>query len=68
MVQLDDGLQLVGRIVGVLDDVVHCHEDNDLALKKVPPDLHHLFERGGFPIELSKRTKLHDGFLFRDLI
>jgi mono/diheme cytochrome c family protein len=21
----------------------HCHEDNDLALKKVPPDLHGVF-------------------------
>jgi mono/diheme cytochrome c family protein len=21
----------------------HCHEDNDLALKKIPPDLHGLF-------------------------
>lgn len=21
----------------------HCHEDNDLGLKKVPPDLHHVF-------------------------
>ena len=21
----------------------HCHEDNDLALKKVPPDLHSIF-------------------------
>jgi mono/diheme cytochrome c family protein len=23
----------------------HCHEDNDLALKKVPPDLHGVFKR-----------------------
>jgi mono/diheme cytochrome c family protein len=23
----------------------HCHEENDLALKKVPPDLHGLFKR-----------------------
>lgn len=23
----------------------HCHRDNDLALKKVPPDLHALFGR-----------------------
>lgn len=23
----------------------HCHEDNDLALKKIPPDLHFIFER-----------------------
>lgn len=27
----------------------HCHEDNDLALKKVPPDLHGLFERKSLP-------------------
>jgi mono/diheme cytochrome c family protein len=27
----------------------HCHEDNDLALKKVPPDLHHLFEHQTLP-------------------
>ncbi|MFZ0395673.1 MAG: cytochrome c [Terracidiphilus sp.] len=27
----------------------HCHEDNDLALRKVPPDLHHLFGRKTLP-------------------
>jgi mono/diheme cytochrome c family protein len=27
----------------------HCHEDNDLALKKVPPDLHGLFARKTLP-------------------
>lgn len=27
----------------------HCHEDNDLALKKVPPDLHGLFDRRTLP-------------------
>ena len=27
----------------------HCHEDNDLALKKVPPDLHGLFDRKLLP-------------------
>jgi mono/diheme cytochrome c family protein len=27
----------------------HCHEDNDLALKKVPPDLHGVFKRSTFP-------------------
>jgi mono/diheme cytochrome c family protein len=27
----------------------HCHEDNDLALKKVPPDLHNLFARQALP-------------------
>jgi len=27
----------------------HCHEDNDLGLKKVPPDLHHVFARSTLP-------------------
>lgn len=27
----------------------HCHRDNDLALKKVPPDLHDVFERKTLP-------------------
>lgn len=27
----------------------HCHEDNDLAPKKVPPDLHGLFDRKALP-------------------
>src|SRR5580700_338724 len=27
----------------------HCHEDNDLALKKVPPDLHDVFTRSALP-------------------
>jgi mono/diheme cytochrome c family protein len=27
----------------------HCHEDNDLALKKVPPDLHDIFTRKTLP-------------------
>jgi mono/diheme cytochrome c family protein len=27
----------------------HCHEDNDLALKKVPPNLHRIFESGKLP-------------------
>src|ERR1700677_850682 len=27
----------------------HCHRDNDLALKKVPPDLHGLFDRKTLP-------------------
>jgi mono/diheme cytochrome c family protein len=27
----------------------HCHEDNDLALKKVPPDLHGLFSHKTLP-------------------
>jgi mono/diheme cytochrome c family protein len=31
----------------------HCHEDNDLALKKVPPDLHGLFARPTLPSGIS---------------
>lgn len=27
----------------------HCHEENDLALKKVPPDLHGVFEKANLP-------------------
>ena len=27
----------------------HCHRDNDLALKKVPPDLHDIFKSGRLP-------------------
>jgi mono/diheme cytochrome c family protein len=27
----------------------HCHQDNDLALKKVPPDLRTVFERKTLP-------------------
>ena len=27
----------------------HCHEDNDLALKKVPPDLHGVFAHKTLP-------------------
>jgi mono/diheme cytochrome c family protein len=27
----------------------HCHEENDLALKKVPPDLHGVFNRKTLP-------------------
>lgn len=27
----------------------HCHRDNDLALKKVPPDLHNMFKSGSLP-------------------
>jgi mono/diheme cytochrome c family protein len=27
----------------------HCHEDNDLALKKVPPDLHGIFNHKTLP-------------------
>lgn len=27
----------------------HCHEDNDLALKQVPPNLHGLFDKKTLP-------------------
>jgi mono/diheme cytochrome c family protein len=27
----------------------HCHEENDLHLKKVPPSLHGLFDRSALP-------------------
>lgn len=27
----------------------HCHRDNDLQLKKVPPDLHGIFKSGTLP-------------------
>ncbi len=27
----------------------HCHEENDLALKKIPPDLHGVFKRSALP-------------------
>lgn len=27
----------------------HCHQDNDLELKKVPPDLHGLFNKSTLP-------------------
>jgi mono/diheme cytochrome c family protein len=27
----------------------HCHEENDLAFKKVPPDLHGLFNKTTLP-------------------
>jgi mono/diheme cytochrome c family protein len=27
----------------------HCHEENDLALKKVPPDLHGIFDHQTLP-------------------
>lgn len=27
----------------------HCHQDNDLGLKRVPPDLHGVFDRPSLP-------------------
>jgi mono/diheme cytochrome c family protein len=40
----------------------HCHEENDLALKKVPPDLHGLFEHKALPsgIPLSDEAVRHN--------
>lgn len=40
--------QLVGRDL-YQSRCAHCHEENDLALKKVPPNLHHIFETGKLP-------------------
>lgn len=42
------GQQAVGK---KLYDVrcAHCHEDNDLGLKKVPPDLHGVFNHAALP-------------------
>ena len=31
----------------------HCHEDNDLALKKIPPDLHGIFGLKTLPSGIS---------------
>lgn len=31
----------------------HCHEDNDLGLKKVPPNLHGVFRRATLPSGLA---------------
>ena len=40
----------------------HCHEENDLALKKVPPDLHRLFNHKTLPsgIPLSDEAVRHN--------
>ena len=40
----------------------HCHEDNDLALKKVPPDLHGLFGHKTLPsgIPATDETVKHN--------
>ena len=27
----------------------HCHQENDLALKKIPPDLHSIFQQSTLP-------------------
>lgn len=40
--------QLEGKRV-YQEGCAHCHEDNDLALKKVPPNLHHLFASKTLP-------------------
>jgi mono/diheme cytochrome c family protein len=44
----------------------HCHEDNDLALKKVPPDLHRVFSKPTLPsgtpaTDLEVRRVVLDG-------
>jgi mono/diheme cytochrome c family protein len=44
----------------------HCHEENDLALKKVPPDLHGIFTRTTLPsgakaTDVSVRTVVTSG-------
>jgi mono/diheme cytochrome c family protein len=36
----------------------HCHEDNDLALKKVPPDLHGVFNRSTLPSGLPATDEI----------
>jgi mono/diheme cytochrome c family protein len=35
----------------------HCHEDNDLALKKVPPDLHGVFAHPNLPSGIPATDK-----------
>jgi len=40
--------QAAGKQVYVVG-CAHCHEDNDLNLKKVPPDLHGLFNQATLP-------------------
>ena len=40
--------QLAGKRV-YQEGCAHCHEENDLALKKVPPNLHNLFGRKTLP-------------------
>jgi len=36
----------------------HCHEDNDLGLKKVPPNLHGLFDRTTLPSGLPATDRM----------
>lgn len=36
----------------------HCHEDNDLGLKKVPPNLHGLFARSQLPSGLPATDQI----------
>jgi cytochrome c553 len=42
------GQQAAGKHL-YLGRCAHCHEDNDLALKKVPPDLHGVFKSATLP-------------------
>lgn len=36
----------------------HCHEDNDLGLKKVPPNLHGLFDNSKLPSGLPATDQI----------
>jgi len=36
----------------------HCHEDNDLGLKKVPPNLHGLFDHSTLPSGLPATDQM----------
>ncbi len=36
----------------------HCHEDNDLGLKKVPPNLHGLFDHATLPSGLPASDQM----------
>lgn len=40
--------EMPGRVL-YEERCAHCHRDNDLALKKVPPDLHSVFARSTLP-------------------
>jgi len=40
--------QLLGRKL-YQERCAHCHEENDLALKKIPPNLHGVFDRKTLP-------------------
>jgi mono/diheme cytochrome c family protein len=48
----------------------HCHEENDLALKKVPPDLHGLFDHKTLPsgIPLTDDAVRHNVLVGRGMM